>query len=189
MGGATGRIAVALLGLAVLAGCTGRPDGVEPVRPFDAKRYIGTWYEVARLDHRFERGLTNVTAQYGLLPDGGISVVNRGFDPADCAWEQVEGKATFQEDPSVPSLAVTFFWPFAGGYHVFALDQREYRWAAVSGPTRDYLWLLARTPELDPAVRDALVAEARRLGFPVDGLIFVDHGQPRCADGRPAPAG
>jgi apolipoprotein D and lipocalin family protein len=162
------------------AGCTGVPDGISPVRPFDAARFQGTWYEVMRLDHSFERGLTNVTARYESLPDGALKVINRGFDPAACRWREVEGRAVFQADRNTASLNVTFFPPFAGGYHVFALDKRNYAWALISGPSRDYLWLLARRPDLDPGTRDRLVAEARMKGFPVDRLILVDHGPARC---------
>ena len=181
-------ILAALLFLPALAACTGRPDGVEPVQPFAAERYVGRWYEIARLDHRFERGLTNVTAEYALRPDGTVSVVNQGFDPAACAWKRVEGTASFQEGPEVPSLSVTFFWPFAGGYHVFALDGKDYGWAAVSGPTTDYFWILARGPDLAEDVRRDLVDRAAKLGFAMEELILVDHAAPRCADGRPAPA-
>lgn len=182
------RAALAVLVvLPALAACTGRPKGVEPVQPFDADRYVGTWYEVARLDHRFERGLTNVTAQYTLRPDGKIGVVNQGFDPAACEWKRAEGSAAFQGAKTVPSLSVTFFWPFSGGYHVFALDQDAYGWAAVSGPTTEYFWILARDPALDPAVRQGIIDKAKGLGFDMAELIIVDHAPPRCADGRPAP--
>lgn len=172
----------------LIGACTGHPDGVQPVRDFQADRYLGTWYEIARLDHSFERGLTNVTAVYDRRPDGTLSVVNSGFNPKDCAWKRAEGSARFQGDPSVASLSVTFFWPFAGGYHVFALDKADYGWAVVAGPNRDYLWILARSPTLPEPVRADLVARAAALGFDAKGLIMVDHGQPRCQDGRPAPA-
>ena len=169
---------------ALLTGCTGVPGGVQPVEGFDAGRYEGTWYEIMRLDHRFERGLTNVEAHYSLRDDGTVDVVNRGFDPEACSWKQVEGRARFRGDPDTASLRVTFFWPFYGGYHVFALDQDDYRWAVVSGPTRSYLWILAREPGLPEATREALVEKARELDFPVDELILVDHGPPVCESGN-----
>ena len=171
--------AAALL-LLTLAACTGRPEGVEVVRGFDAARYAGQWFEVMRLDHRFERGLTNVTASYTPRPDGSIGVVNRGFDPKGCRWKEADGRAVFQDAPDIASLSVTFFWPFAGGYHVVDLDRQDYGWALISGPTRGYLWILARRPDLDPAIRERLVARARTLGFPVDELILVDHRPPAC---------
>ena len=167
--------------LAFLAGCTGLPQGVEPVAPFDVTRYKGTWYEIMRLDHSFERGLTNVTATYGLRDDGNVSVLNRGFNRAKCRWDEADGTARFLGEPSVASLSVTFFWPFAGGYHVIALDRQDYGYALVAGPTRNYLWILARRPDLESETRDALVARARELDFPVDELILVDHSDPDCA--------
>ena len=166
--------------LVILGGCTGRPDGVEPVRPFDVQRYGGEWFEIMRLDHSFERGLTNVTATYTLRDDGSVGVLNRGFDRERCRWKEADGTAEFQGEKTVASLSVTFFWPFAGGYHVFALDQEGYQWAAVSGPTRDYLWILARQPDLPAETRDRIVETARGLGFPVGELILVDHSPTRC---------
>ena len=163
-----------------LAGCTGVPDGVEPVRGFDATRYLGTWYEIARLDHRFERGLDDVTARYAANPDGSIAVVNRGLERGQCRWKEAQGRAVFLGPRDRGSLAVTFFWPFAGGYHVFALDEEAYRWALVSGPSRDYLWILARSPDLPAPVRADLVARARALGFPVEQLIAVRHDASAC---------
>jgi apolipoprotein D and lipocalin family protein len=164
--------------LAVLAGCTGRPDGVEPVSLFDINRYQGTWYEIMRLDHSFERGLTNVTATYDLRDDGAVGVLNRGFDRGECRWKEADGVAEFQGERTVASLSVTFFWPFAGGYHVFALDEQNY--ALVSGPSHEYLWILARRPDLPVEIRDDLVRKARDQGFPVDDLILVDHSQLPC---------
>jgi apolipoprotein D and lipocalin family protein len=171
----------AVLALAVSAGCTGKPEGVEPVRPFDVRRYTGEWFEIMRLDHSFERGLTNVTATYTPRDDGSLGVRNRGFDRKACRWKEANGRAVFQGARDTASLSVTFFWPFAGGYHVVALDQRDYGWALVSGPSRNYLWILARRPDLPADVRSRLVDQARGLGFPVDDLILVDHGEPACA--------
>jgi apolipoprotein D and lipocalin family protein len=164
----------------VLTACTGRPEGVEPVKSFDVNRYQGVWYEIMRLDHGFERGLTNVTATYDLRDDGTLGVLNRGFDRAKCLWKEADGSAEFQGEKTVASLSVTFFWPFAGGYHVFALDQRNYGYALVAGPSHDYFWILARRPDLPAEIRNDLVAEARDRGFPVDDLILVDHSKQSC---------
>lgn len=163
-----------------LVGCTGVPSGIEPVKGFDVSRYAGTWYEIMRLDHSFEEGLTNVTATYTLRDDGTVGVLNRGYDPAECGWSEVEGTATFQEASDLVSLSVTFFWPFAGGYHVFHLDRDAYRYALVSGPTRDYLWILARSPDLDEETLSDLVSVARRNGFDTDELLRVSHDEPSC---------
>jgi apolipoprotein D and lipocalin family protein len=164
------------VGVMVLGtGCTGVPKGVRPVEGFEADRYLGKWYEVARLDHSFERGLSRVTAEYARRDDGAISVVNRGYDARRDRWKEAHAVARFRGEESVASLRVTFQWPFSGGYHVIALDDAGYRWAMVSGPSRGYLWILAREPDLDPAIVDKLVAEARALGYPADELIFVEH--------------
>jgi apolipoprotein D and lipocalin family protein len=173
-------LAFLLLPAALVSGCTGKPEGVEPVRPFDIERYKGEWFEIMRLDHSFERGLTNVTATYTLRPDGAVSVLNKGFDRENCRWREAEGRAVFQGPSDTASLSVTFFWPFAGGYHVFALDQQKYSWAMIAGPSRDYLWILARRTDLSPEIRDRLVNRARSLGFPVEGLILVDHRRTTC---------
>ncbi len=175
-----------LLALIISAsGCTSLPQGVEPVRDFDIQRYKGEWYEIMRLDHSFERGLTNVTATYSPRPDGSLSVLNRGFDQKNCRWKEAEGRAVFLGAPSTASLSVTFFWPFAGGYHVFALDQQDYSWAMIAGPSYDYLWILAQRPDLSPEIRNRLVDQARRAGFKVQDLILVHHGKPDCAAGQP----
>ncbi|MBN8508732.1 MAG: lipocalin family protein [Burkholderiales bacterium] len=158
----------------LLAACTSAPDGITAVRGFDAERYLGTWYEVARLDHSFERGLSRVTAEYRRRDDGSIAVVNRGWSADERRWKQAEGRAVFVGAPDVGHLKVSFFGPFYGAYVVFDLDRENYRYALVSGPDRSYLWLLARSPTLDAATRDRLVARAAALGFDTSKLIFVD---------------
>jgi apolipoprotein D and lipocalin family protein len=158
-----------------MAGCVSPPNGVEPVRGFELERYLGTWYEIARLDHRFERGLSRVTATYSLREDGGVRVVNRGFNADEGEWEEAEGKAYVVDDPTVGQLKVSFFGPFYGGYNVIELDQADYRYALVAGPTRSYLWILAREPSLDPEILDGLRKQAGRLGFDTGDLIYVEH--------------
>lgn len=153
------------------------PAGVRPVEPFAVDRYLGTWYEIARLDHPFERGLDHVTAQYILRSDGSIKVINSGFSAAKQRWKQSIGKARFLGSPQTASLTVSFFGPFYGGYHVIALDE-DYRYALVAGPSRDYLWILSRTPTLDAQARQALLHTARKLNFPVDSLIWVKQDMP-----------
>ena len=159
------------LTLPLLGGCTGVPEGIQPVSGFTVERYLGTWHEIARLDHSFERGLEQVTARYDQRGDGGISVLNRGFDPGKGQWKEAEGRAYFIGEPDIASLKVSFFGPFYGGYHVFALDP-DYRWVMISGPSRDYLWILAREPQLPSPLLEELIARARQAGFATDGLIF-----------------
>lgn len=159
----------------LLAGCTAAPPGITPVGDFQIERYLGRWYEIARLDHSFERGLTRVSATYSLRADGGVEVVNQGYSPQAKRWKKAVGKAYFAQAPDQGHLKVSFFGPFYGAYVVFALDHENYRYALVSGPDRSYLWLLARTPDLDPAIRAELIAKAAALGFDTTRLIFVDH--------------
>ena len=158
----------------LLAGCTGKPDGVVPVKGFDLDRYLGTWYEIARLDHSFERGLNNISANYTLREDGGVRVLNRGFSVKKNEWNEADGKAYFVGSPDQGHLKVSFFGPFYGSYIVFELDD-EYQYAFVSGPNTSYLWLLARTPKVDQTVIDHFIDRASSLGFETDQLIYVDH--------------
>jgi len=157
----------------LLGGCTGLPDGVEPVSGFELSRYLGKWHEIARLDHSFERGLTQVTAEYSLREDGGVRVINRGFSAADNEWRQAEGKAYFVRGESEGYLKVSFFGPFYGSYVIFELDRKDYQYAFISGPDRSYLWLLARMPQVPDALVERFVAKAKALGFDTDNLIFA----------------
>ena len=158
----------------LLAGCTGKPDGVMPVQNFDLERYLGTWYEVARLDHSFERGLNNITANYSLREDGGVRVLNRGFSIKKNEWNEAEGKAYFVDSTDQGFLKVSFFGPFYGSYIVFELES-EYQYAFISGPNTSYLWLLSRTPKVDQTVIDKFIERASSLGFDTDELIYVHH--------------
>jgi apolipoprotein D and lipocalin family protein len=175
----TSLTAMTLLTALLHAGCAGVPDGVQVVAGFELDRYLGTWYEIARFDHSFERGMTNVTANYSMRDDGGVSVVNRGYDVRKDRWDDASGKAYFVGEPDVGQLKVSFFGPFYGGYNIIELDQNRYQYALVAGPDRGYLWILARSPKLDQDVLSALVNKAKNLNFPTDELIYVDHTAPK----------
>ncbi|WP_394788338.1 lipocalin family protein [Rhodoferax sp.] len=167
------RLALIWLCLLGLAACsTDPPPGVQPVTPFDVQRYAGKWFEIARLEHSFEAGLDNVSAQYRLLPDGSVEVINRGFDAKKNAWKESTGTAKFTGDTHRGSLKVSFFGPFYGGYHVVALDP-DYRWAMVVGTDRSYAWILARDKQLPAEVRTQLLEQARKLNIAVDKLVWV----------------
>ncbi|WP_455220259.1 lipocalin family protein [Kaarinaea lacus] len=159
--------------LSVVSACVGIPDGVEPVTGVDLEKYLGTWYEIARLDHSFERGLSNVTATYSKREDGGIRVINRGYNAENQTWEEAEGKAYFIGEPDVGRLKVSFFGPFYGGYNIVVLDKQHYQYSLVAGPDRSYLWILSRQPSLEIGTLQNLVAKAKMLGFDTDKLIYV----------------
>ncbi len=150
------------------------PSTISPVRSFSLERYLGTWYEIARLDHSFERDLQRVSANYSLLDDGGIRVLNRGYSTRKDAWKAATGKAYFVRDTDEGFLKVSFFGPFYGSYVIFELDSVAYQYAFVSGPDESYLWFLSRTPDVSTELRDHFVRRAAELGFPVSELIFVD---------------
>ncbi len=162
----------------VIAGCTGVPTGLRPVTDFEPERYLGKWYEIARLDHRFEENLSNVSARYYRKDGGGIGVVNRGYNEKSDRWEEIEGTASFIKNNSVGSLKVSFFGPFYGGYHIIALDRQSYGYAMVAGPNRSYLWILSREKTLDRQVLAELVVKAEQWDFDTAGLIYVEQDRP-----------
>jgi apolipoprotein D and lipocalin family protein len=162
----------------ILSGCLGMPEGVTPVKDFELNRYLGKWYEIARLDHSFERGLENVTAEYAMRKDGGVSVLNRGYSPANKKWKEAQGKAYFVNNTNEGYLKVSFFGPFYGSYVVFELDKKDYQYAFVSGPDTSYLWLLARTPTVPQEVLHKFKQKSKALGFDTSKLIFVKQQEP-----------
>lgn len=164
----------ALLGIAALSACSTprTPDGIQAVTGFDVNRYAGHWHEVARIDNTFERGLTRATATYTLNADNTVKVVNRGYDPVRQEWKEAEGTAVFVDEPTRAALKVSFFGPFYGGYNVVALDE-NYQWAMVVGSTKDYLWILSRTPTVPGHVRDHLLERAKALGIDVQRIHWA----------------
>lgn len=169
------RIIGYILVVFVLTGCLGMPEKVTPVENFELNRYLGKWYEIARLDHSFERGLERVSAEYSMRDDGGVSVVNRGYSSEDNEWRVAEGKAYFVDDVKKGYLKVSFFGPFYGSYVVFELDHDGYGYAFISGPDTSYLWLLSRTPKLDQEIIERFKRKSTELGFDTRKLIFVNH--------------
>lgn len=164
-----------LFGLLVLflTGCVGIPANVKPVDDFTLEKYLGKWYEIARLDHSFERSLTQVTAEYSLMDDGGVRVINRGYSEKEKKWKEAQGKAYFVQRPDQGYLKVSFFGPFYGAYIIFDLDRENYRYSLVCGPDKSYLWILARDPVMDDGIKNALIEKAFNLGFDTNKLIFV----------------
>ena len=163
-----------VLMIPLLFGCNGIPEGIKAVDGFEVNRYLGTWYEIARLDHRFERGLNKISATYSLRPDGGVKVINKGWNEAKGKWEEAEGKAYFIDQPDQGRLKVSFFGPFYGGYNIFDLDKKDYGYAMISGPDKSYFWILSRTKQLPKATLESLIQEAKLAGFATDKLIYVN---------------
>jgi apolipoprotein D and lipocalin family protein len=159
----------------LFTGCVGIPENVKPVDNFNLEKYLGTWYEIARLDHSFEQGLTRVTANYSLRDDGGLRVINSGYSAGENKWKQAEGKAYFIKGSNQGYLKVSFFGPFYGSYIVFELDHENYQYALVCGPNKSYLWLLSRSPEIQEDTKNILIARATALGFDTSKLIYVKH--------------
>ncbi|KPQ01717.1 lipocalin family protein [Marinobacter sp. HL-58] len=162
----------------LMAGCTGVPEGIDPVSDLNAERYQGTWYEIARLDHSFEEGLSNVTAEYTVQDDGSIRVINRGYSEEDGQWEEAEGRAVFVNDEPEGHLKVSFFGPFYASYVVFELDE-DYRYVYITGYDRDYLWFLSRSPTVDDDALAEFKELAEEKGFDLDELIVVDQSRNR----------
>ena len=165
-------LSFSLLILVAFSGCTGMPEGVEPVSDFDKSRYLGTWHEIARLDHSFERGLVDVTAEYSLRDDGAVRVINSGTDSETGEYKVAEGHAKFVGEEGTAHLKVSFFGPFYGSYIVFELDP-NYRYAFVAGYNTDYLWLLARDTDISDDTRQLFTDRAQTLGFAVDDLVWL----------------
>ncbi|PTQ81553.1 lipocalin family protein [Nitrosomonas ureae] len=156
----------------LLSGCLSIPYNIAPVDGFELNKYLGKWYEIARLDHSFEHGLENVTAEYFLRNDGGVKVINKGFSVVENKWKEVAGKAYFIRGQQEGYLKVSFFGPFYGAYIVFELDRENYQYAFVTSYDKSYLWLLARTPAVSDALVDQFMQRAAELGFATDKLIF-----------------
>ncbi len=169
-----------LIACLLLTACLGTPDNVKVVDHVDPERYLGTWYEIARLDHSFERGLEQVTATYSMRDDGGIKVINKGYNPEKQAWKEAEGKAYFLEpahpDKTYPGkLKVSFFGPFYGAYNIMDLDKDNYSYVMICGPDKSYFWILSRTPQLSEGIKQQLISLADKLGFDTGKLIYVSH--------------
>ena len=157
-----------------LGSCAQLPKGATVVTQFDADRYLGKWYEIARFDFRFERNLNNTTANYSLNENGTVKVVNRGYNYVENKWQEAEGKAKFVGDRTVASLKVSFFGPFYAPYNVIALDE-NYQYALIVGKNTDYMWILAREKTIPESIKTQYLQIATDLGFDVSKLIWVEH--------------
>jgi len=163
-----------LAAIIILTSCSQPMKTLTTVPGVDLNKYTGKWYEIARLPNSFEKGLICCTAEYNLRDDGKIKVVNAGHKEDEPGKvKSVTGKA-WVPDPNEPGrLKVQFFWPFAGGYYIFHLDKENYRYALVGDPSRKYLWILTRQPDIDEALYQELVDVARKNDFAVEEILRV----------------
>lgn len=150
------------------------PKGAVPVKPFDLKKYLGKWYEIARLDYKWEKHMDNVTATYSLKDNGDIRVDNKGYDLKKEKWEESIGKAKPVADPEEARLKVSFFGPFYAGYNVIAIDP-NYRYALVVGESTNYMWILSRETTIPDDVKQDYLKQAETLGFKTENLIWPKH--------------
>lgn len=157
--------------IAMISGCATKPTvDLTPVKEVDLSRYLGTWYEIARYDHWFERGMSHTKAEYKMREDGKIAVVNTGLK--DGKLKTTKGRAKLTDEPGL--LRVSFFGPFYGDYRILWLDN-DYKHVLVGGSDADFLWILARTSQIDPATKELILAEAKRRGYDTSLLIWVTH--------------
>lgn len=182
----------------LMFGKLGIPEGLTAVKPFDINRFSGTWYEVARLDHGFEKGLSHVTANYTVGKDGnGIQVLNKAFNAKTNRWESSLARVAFIDQPDEGRLKVSFFGPFYGSYNIIDLDQKDYSYAMVTGPGKQFFWILSRKPTLDNKAMQTLIKKAIDMGFKLEKIVYVDQREntappenaaPATAPSAPAPA-
>lgn len=154
--------------------CSTIPKEATAVSPFYKEKYLGKWYEIARFDFRFERGLNNTTAEYSLNENGTIKVTNRGYNPLKNEWKQAVGKAKFVGPDTVAMLKVSFFGPFYGGYNVIAIDE-EYKYALVSGKSLKSLWFLSREKSVPDQIKENYLNIAEEIGFNTSDLLWIEH--------------
>ncbi len=165
----------AFLLLIITCGCQTRETGkmdTSTVKELNLQRYLGTWYEIARFDHKFERGLQGVTATYSIRDDGKIKVLNQGYENTlDGKLSVAEGKAKLTDEPG--KLKVSFFWIFYADYLILELGE-NYQWALIGSKSDKYLWILSRTPKLEEDLKNRILQKAEKRGYDTSKLIWVE---------------
>lgn len=167
-----------LVGVVLLNSCSSKtiPEKAKAVDHFDKEKYLGKWYEIARLDFKYERGLNNTTAEYSMKDNGMIKVDNKGYDYKKKEWKQSIGKAKFVGDETIAMLKVSFFGPFYGGYNVIAID-KDYKYALIAGSSLEYLWILSREASIPEEIKDDYLKKAQDIGYNTANLIWVEHNK------------
>lgn len=152
------------------------PDGIEAVRPFDINKFLGKWYEIARMDYKYEKNLNNTTAEYSMDEKGNIKVVNRGYNYKKNKIEEAKGKAVFADSPDEGKLKVSFAGPFYSGYNVIEIDQ-DYKYALIAGDDMKHLWLLSREPSMPEETIEYYLEVAESYGYETSKLVWVGHDE------------
>lgn len=150
------------------------PKGLDTVKTLDTEKYLGKWYEIARLDFFFERGLNNTTAEYSLNNNGTIKVINRGYNLEKDKWKEAKGKAKFRTDIENGALKVSFFGPFYSEYNIISVDD-DYKYALVIGKNTEYMWILSREKTIPENIKNKYLSIANENGINTDELIWVNH--------------
>ncbi len=163
-----------IIGIILSISCSSIPKGAKAVGKFEKERYLGKWYEIARIDFKFEKDLNNTTANYSVNNDGSIKVHNRGFNYKTQEWQEAVGKAKFVGKDDVAMLKVSFFGPFYSGYNVIALDP-DYQYALIAGQSLKYLWILSRETSIPDEVKQDYLKIAESCGYDTSSLIWVEH--------------
>ncbi len=167
-------VSLGIIGLLVLNSCSvGIPDKATAVQNFDADKYLGKWYEIARFDYKFERNMNQVTATYSKNPDGSIKVDNRGYDYVKNEWKESIGEARFVNSENEARLKVSFFKPFWAGYNVIELAD-DYKYALVVGNNLKYLWILSREKTIPENIKKQFLEKAQSIGYDTSKLIWVE---------------
>lgn len=169
---------ITLVGIAILGlhSCKTIPKNVVAVKPFYQEKYLGKWYEIARLDFKFEKNLNNTTANYSLNEDGTIKVVNKGYNTKKDKWQEATGKAKFVGESNIAMLKVSFFGPFYAGYNVIAIDD-DYKYALVAGKNLDYLWILSRETTIPETTKKEYLKIAEDAGYKTEELLWIKHNK------------
>jgi apolipoprotein D and lipocalin family protein len=164
------------LGVGVIAinliSCVSIPKGATAVKPFKKDKYLGKWYEIARMDFKFEKDLNNVTATYSLKDDGSIKVDNRGYNYVKKEWKQSIGKAKFVNESNEGRLKVSFFGPFYAGYNIIEIDT-DYQYALIAGNNLKYLWILSRNKSIPESIKQQYLRKAESLGYDTATLVWT----------------
>lgn len=162
--------------IVLLNSCASIPKKAKAIKNFDVNKYLGTWYEIARFDFRFEKDLDNVSAQYQLNEQGNVMVLNSGYNYIKKEWKKAEGIAKFRGDKDIAELKVSFFGPFYSGYNVVALDE-NYQYALVAGKNLSYLWILSRAKTIPDEVRAQYIKIADEIGYDTSKLNWITHNR------------